>query len=1435
MKNKNRNDSRRCYLVALTCLVYITSALVSGISCMAQGNREAILAELADEYVPGLLATYKDTHGNEAKRVDAIVSFQWAQQSPDTRLVGTRFEVTWKGFVFFQSVGIHTISMDCHGEVELEFQGRTVSVRDEKTGLVSTGPMDMQFGWHPITIRYKSTAEQAMLKLYWQGPAFQFEPIGYQFLYHAPDKSVAGLYRRGEHLAHALRCASCHSELKIDATLGPAPALNHMRDYLKPEWVTQRLQREIPSDEDAVQFGSRMPAFGFTDEQAKAITAYIFQSSTNSEPNGELALEGNSKAGKTVFASVGCVACHQADGLGESTLFDGGKLDDIAQKRRENFWQVWFENPARANSHHRMPTVDLTVTQRSDVIAYLKSLSDEASELDIPQFVFDEPLAAKGRKLYDTHGCASCHESKPLKNTADFDVSNLTKTSCMDTPNPAKQRPGYSLSADNKAALTLFLQQMKSATADSTQSLLVTQNNCLQCHARMDAKGLAKHLPDIGKQISELSTVFAALTPPSLNSVGDKLHDKALHESIQRKTAVRRPWLKVKMPKFSFTDERLHEISQWFVEKDRIPSKFLDWFDTVSPASTQPTAEELQTAGARLVTTDGFGCTSCHKIGSVQPPQAPLNAKGPDLSLLDSRIRKIWFSRWVQNPARIVPRMEMPSVQISVRGVLENHLPDQLEAVWKVLNTPGFEPPKPGAVRIARQTGVPEHQVSVQLLTDVLIHRDQQYIKPALVGMRNRHNLLFDMQHGTMLGWWQGDIARQRTKGKVWYWETDGASWGTVNSSGELSAIPDFRLQLADGQLIAPSAVGQFSTELDSWQQLSTGLRIRQRYRFKLGDRMLVVVVTQEFSELWPAEGSSTNSSLSGIQRKLWFDGVPANTQMVVGLGHQNLEVTEFSDHVRLVESGEAGRQWIELDLAAAKIQNSTENETTYQAVHWKGGGNENPLTIKYLSNVNVDRFPVVLPEFTGLEIQSLKIIPGVKAVRLPFFDEFMPTGIAWDPAGRMILTSLKGRVWQAVDTTGDGLEDRLNALTDELAAPYGVHASRDYIDVINKYALLRMYDVNHDGVHEKIETLASGWGHTADYHDWAVGVVPDGNGGYYISTPCQQDDRTLAGAALRGKVLQLVPRTPSRENPHRFSVKVVTSGHRFPMGIARNHAGEMFVTDNQGNYNPYNELNHIRVGAHFGFVNKIDRQGGPRPPLTAPAIDIPHPWTRSVNGICFLETPRALLQSGSAPVFGPFEGHLVGCEYDTRRLIRMSLQKVGDTYQGAAYPLTLDKPAVGEPLLGPLAVAVSPRGHLYVASIRDSGWGGANNIGTLSRMEFPGDLPVGIAEVTATATGFKIRFTKAVDAKRTTDITNYTIQSATRDSTTSYGGDDRDRRSERITAVRVSVEGRVVHLSLAEMRAGFVYDIRIRNLTPNDSTFFPAEAYYTLRKVPAE
>jgi hypothetical protein len=41
------------------------------------------------------------------------------------------------------------------------------------------------------------------------------------------------------------------------------------------------------------------------------------------------------------------------------------------------------------------------------------------------------------------------------------------------------------------------------------------------------------------------------------------------------------------------------------------------------------------------------------------------------------------------------------------------------------------------------------------------------------------------------------------------------------------------------------------------------------------------------------------------------------------------------------------------------------------------------------------------------------------------------------------------------------------------------------------------------------------------------------------------------------------------------------------------------------------------------------------------------------------------------------------------------------------------------------------------------------------------------------------------------------------------------------------------VILKLAEMRCGFVYDLRLKNLAPCGGEFHPAEAYYTLRVVP--
>ena len=440
-----------------------------------------------------------------------------------------------------------------------------------------------------------------------------------------------------------------------------------------------------------------------------------------------------------------------------------------------------------------------------------------------------------------------------------------------------------------------------------------------------------------------------------------------------------------------------------------------------------------------------------------------------------------------------------------------------------------------------------------------------------------------------------------------------------------------------------------------------------------------------------------------------------------------------------------------------------------------------------------------------------------------------MPISLALDPKRNLIIGSLKGRVWKAFDQDKDSLHETCHPISDELATPYGIHASDSHVDVVVKYGIVRLSNPDRNGKPKSHQIIASGWGHTDDYHDWAVGLPQDRNGNYYVVLPCQQDQRSTSSAKFRGKLLKYSPRKPTKSNPDLYAVQVVSTGHRFPMGIAINKAGSIFVTDNQGNYNPFNELNHVAPNANdfFGFINKLESKNFKSPKLKSPAINIPHPWTRSVNGITFLESED--------DKFGPFEGHLIGCEYDTQRLIRMSIENVNGVMQGASFPFSYPKPKSGPPLLGPIACTATADGEIFVGNIRDSGWGLGPNIGNVVRME-PAlkQLPCGIANITAKKDGFEVTFTKPFDRKLAATKSNYVVSSYRRISTPQYGGSDVDRRSEELLEAKI-LDDKTVKLRFAELRAGFNYEFRLKSLSPNADAFFPAEGFYTLNEIPGK
>jgi hypothetical protein len=152
--------------------------------------------------------------------------------------------------------------------------------------------------------------------------------------------------------------------------------------------------------------------------------------------------------------------------------------------------------------------------------------------------------------------------------------------------------------------------------------------------------------------------------------------------------------------------------------------------------------------------------------------------------------------------------------------------------------------------------------------------------------------------------------------------------------------------------------------------------------------------------------------------------------------------------------------------------------------------------------------------------------------------------------------------------------------------------------------------------------------------------------------------------------------------------------------------------------------------------------------------------------------------------------------------------------------------------LQGPICCSVSPAGDLYIGNLQDSGWGGGANIGSIVRLRPTGNLPAGIAEVRAAPRGFVIDFTQPVDADLAAKPASYAVASYRRISTPAYGGPDEDRQSHAVRSVELSRDRRRVTLELGELREGFVYELRLENLTSGEM-FHPAEAHYTLRVLP--
>ncbi|GIT28196.1 MAG: hypothetical protein Ct9H300mP1_02420 [Planctomycetaceae bacterium] len=152
------------------------------------------------------------------------------------------------------------------------------------------------------------------------------------------------------------------------------------------------------------------------------------------------------------------------------------------------------------------------------------------------------------------------------------------------------------------------------------------------------------------------------------------------------------------------------------------------------------------------------------------------------------------------------------------------------------------------------------------------------------------------------------------------------------------------------------------------------------------------------------------------------------------------------------------------------------------------------------------------------------------------------------------------------------------------MAAPYGIIAEGDDLIVAHKPEVVRLRDTNGDGRADLRQVLASGWGYSDDYHDWTCGIVRDGRGDLYVGlgSNYSQKNRSEKTSRWRGKVLRI-----SRGG----RVEPVGHAFRYPTGLAIDAAGRIYVSDNQGVQNTFNEINHLVPGRNYGVPSRFEEK----------------------------------------------------------------------------------------------------------------------------------------------------------------------------------------------------------------------------------------------------
>ena len=465
--------------------------------------------------------------------------------------------------------------------------------------------------------------------------------------------------------------------------------------------------------------------------------------------------------------------------------------------------------------------------------------------------------------------------------------------------------------------------------------------------------------------------------------------------------------------------------------------------------------------------------------------------------------------------------------------------------------------------------------------------------------------------------------------------------------------------------------------------------------------------------------------------------------------------------------------------------------------------------------------------------------------------------GLCTMPDGNLAIATRRGDVYIVENPTSP--KPYFRKFASGLHELLGIAYKNGSLYVAQRGELTRLQDANMDGKADIFETIYA-WPLSGNYHEYSYGpkIAPDGS--FYVTLNLGFGDVWWSGTSFvpwRGWALHIFE--DGRMEPW-------ATGLRSPCGISMID-GELFYTDNQGDWMGSGSIMPVKKGAFLGNPGGLVWTNMPNSPLKLtqeaifskvnPRIEFSEDGRRAKpeniekesfktladikKEVPELQMPTVWLPHGvlgisnseivkiPKGVFGPFEEQLLVGDQGQSKISRVFMEKVKGELQGCAWDFRSGFQS------GVLRMSWANDGSLFVGET-NRGWGSAGEANEgMQRLYWNSFMPFEMKTVKAMPDGFEIEFTKPIDKKKASNLSSYLVESFNYKYTPVYGSPPVNLKKCPVKGVKVSEDGLTVRIIVGDLRQYYIHKISLDGIRDQDSSYslVHSTAYYTLNNIP--